>query len=206
LLIWCSTTSRAITPQRVGKPGAGNVAQRDQGEPAGRCGAWHVIEDTMSLAGLSKSDPVVALRRVFVHSSARARAAPSARAKKLDRAREDLQRLERGLGSRHYPTEGRVKARLAVISRERRAGTYLRALSGTDPDTDKPTLTWDFDQDTIDAEAATDVVRPAHQPSSRPGRRRPDPGPLQLKRSSSLPECPSRELPPQDWSAVSEGS
>jgi hypothetical protein len=115
-----------------------------------------VIEDTMSLAGPRKSDPVLTLRRIFVHSSARAEAALAARAKKLDRARGDLERLERGLGSRHYPTEDKVAARIAVISRERRAGAYLQAQTGTGPGTGKPTLTWAFDQDAIDAEAATD--------------------------------------------------
>ncbi len=132
------------------------VAQRDQGKPAGRRGAWYVVEDTMNLAAPRKSDPVLALRRVFVHSSARAQAAVSARAKKLDRARDDLQRLERGLGSRHYPTEGKVNARLAVITAGRRVGACLQTETGTDPDTSKPTLTWVFDQQAIDAEAATD--------------------------------------------------
>jgi transposase len=132
------------------------VAQRDQGKPADRRGAWHVSEDIMSLAGPRKSDPVVALRRVFVHSSARARAAASARAKKLDRARDDLGRLERGLGSRHYPTEDKVSARLAVIMKDRRVGAYLRAQARTDPGTGKPTLTWEFDADAIAVEAATD--------------------------------------------------
>jgi transposase len=132
------------------------VAQRDAGKPADRRGAWHVVEDTMSLAGPRKRDPVLGLRRIFVHSSARAGAAATARAKKLDRARDDLQRLERGLGSRHYPTIDKVQARIAAISRDRRVGAYLRTATGTDPDTGKPTLTWHFDQDTIDAEAATD--------------------------------------------------
>src|SRR5450755_2698493 len=101
------------------------VAQRDQGKPAGRRGRWHVTEDTMNLAGPRKSDPVLALRRVFVHSSARAEAAASARTLKLDRARGDLERLERSLGSRHYPDQGKVEARIAVITASRRVGAYL---------------------------------------------------------------------------------
>ena len=111
---------------------------------------------TMSLAGPRKRDPVVRLRRVFVHSSARAQAAASARAKKLDRARDDLARLERSLGTRHYPTIEKVNARIAAISKDRRVGTYLHTETGTAPDTGKPTLTWHFDQAAIDAEAATD--------------------------------------------------
>jgi len=132
------------------------VAQRDQNKPAGRRGAWHVVEDTMSLAGPRKRDPVLGLRRVFVHSSARAQAAASTRAKKLDRARADLARLERGLGTRHYPTVEKVNARLAAITKDRRVGAYLRTETGAGPTTGKPTLTWHFDQAAIDAEAATD--------------------------------------------------
>jgi len=98
----------------------------------------------------------VTLRRVLVHSSARADAASKARALKLERARDDLERLERGLGSRHYPDTGKVEARIAVIASQRRAGAYLHARAGTGPDTGKPTLTWNFDQQAIDAEAATD--------------------------------------------------
>jgi len=132
------------------------AAQRDQGKPPGRRGRWHVIEDTMSLAGPRKSDPVLALRRVFVHSSARAEAAGKARALKLERARGDLERLQRGLGSRHYPDTSKVEARIAVIASQRRVSACLHARTGTDPDTGKPTLTWNFDQQAIDAEAATD--------------------------------------------------
>jgi hypothetical protein len=93
---------------------------------------------------------------VFVHSSARAEAAASARRLKLERARGDLERLERGLGSRHYPDQGKVEARIAVITAGRRVSAYLRARAGTGPGTGKPTLTWAFDQQAIDAEAATD--------------------------------------------------
>jgi hypothetical protein len=41
------------------------VAQRDQAKPGARRGAWHVHEDSMSLAGTPKGDPTVALRRVL---------------------------------------------------------------------------------------------------------------------------------------------
>jgi len=132
------------------------IAGRDAGKAADKRGSWHVIEDTMTLPGPRKSDPVLRLRRVFVHSSVRATAASNARALKLDKATDDLQRLHRGLGSRHYPDTATVEARLAVISKTRRVGGYLTAVTGTDPDTGKPTLTWSFDQTAIDAEAATD--------------------------------------------------
>jgi transposase len=132
------------------------VAQRDAGKPATERGRWRVTEDTMTLAGKRKRDPVLTLRRVFVHSTARAHAAVTTRAKKLDRARDDLDRLVRGLGSRHYPDEKAVTARIAAISSGRRVTAYLRAEVGVDPATGKPTLAWRFDQAALDAETATD--------------------------------------------------
>lgn len=132
------------------------TAGRDTATSAAQRGSWRVTEDTMTLTGKRKKDPVHTLRRVFVHSSARAGAAATARASKLDRARDDLDRLVRGLGSRHYPDEKSVTARLAAIGSARRVNAYLRAQVGTDTDTGKPTLAWSFDQAAVDAEVATD--------------------------------------------------
>jgi hypothetical protein len=132
------------------------VAERDAHVPAAQRGSWAVCEDAMTVTGRRKRDPVLRLRRVFVHSSARAVAAAGARAKKLDRARDDLDRLGRGLGSRHYPDQAAVSARLTAIARDRRVGAYLRTDVGTDPVTSKPTLAWSFDQKALEVEAATD--------------------------------------------------
>ena len=131
------------------------VAERDTTRPAEQRGRYRVVEDTMTITGPRKKDPSFTLRRVFVHSSARAGAAATARTKKLDRARDDLARLTRGLGSRHYPTPEKVTARITTIARHRRVGDYLRTTIGTDHN-GRPTLDWHFDQAAIDAEAATD--------------------------------------------------
>ena len=90
-----------------------------------------------------------------VWSSADAGAAAKSRAKKLERAREDLDALARGLGGRHYPNADKVAARLAVIAAKRRVGDYLRHTVGVDSSA-KPTLEWRFDQAALDHEAATD--------------------------------------------------
>jgi transposase len=96
--------------------------------------------------------PDITVRRVFVHSTARAGAAKIARARKLDRARDDLDRLTRGLGSRHYPDEAAVRNRLAVIGKTRRVADYLTTTIGTG----KPTLQRACDQAALEAESATD--------------------------------------------------
>jgi transposase len=132
------------------------VAGRDQHKDPDMLGTWHVVEDTMTLAGPRKKDPVLDLRRVLVHSSARAKAAATARAKKLERATDDLARLTRGLGSRHYPDVTAVETRLTVIAKTRRVDAYLQTSTGICADTGKPILTWYFDQTAIDAETATD--------------------------------------------------
>jgi hypothetical protein len=132
------------------------VADRDLATPVEHRGRWRVIQDTMTLPGPRKRDPVLAVRRVFVHSSARAQAATTARVRKLDRAREELDRLVRGLGSRHYPDQSAVTARITTISRTRRVAGYLRTQTGTDPVTGAPTLLWWFDESALAAEAATD--------------------------------------------------
>ena len=132
------------------------LAERDQGKPPDQRGSYRVVEDTMTIAGKRTRDPVLKVRRVFVWSSARAGAAATARARKLERATGDLERLARGLGSRHYPTIDKVQARLAAIAKQRRVAALLHAEVGTDPATGKPTLAWWFDQAALATEQATD--------------------------------------------------
>lgn len=132
------------------------VAQRDAHKRPAERGHYRVLEDRWTLtAPKNITHPGLDLRRVFVWSSANAGAAAKARTKKLDRARDDLDALERGLGGRHYPTPEAVQARLTTIATKRRAGDYLRSTVGTDA-AGKPTLRWNFDQGALDAEAATD--------------------------------------------------
>src|SRR5215212_3717617 len=132
------------------------LARRDEAKAPEARGRYCVGEDTWAMpSAKSHKGGAIPLRRVFVWSSADAGAAVTARAKKLDRAREDLEALARGLGSRHYPTAEKVSARLAVIAAKRRVGEYLVATVGTD-DGANPTLEWHFDQAALDHEAATD--------------------------------------------------
>ena len=121
----------------------------------------------MTITGPRKKDPSYTLRRVFVHSSANAAAARRARARKLEQAAGELDRLTRGLGSRHYPDAAKVTARVSAIAAARRVADYLRANAGTGPD-GRPTLDWRFDQ-AADRRRSRHrrLVRAADQP--RPG-------------------------------------
>lgn len=151
---WVS--AQELAAQRLdGTVEADYIAERDAAKAAEQRGRYHVAEDTMVVAPKRKADPALVLRRVFVWSSARAGAAAHARTKKLDRAGDDLGRLERGLGSRHYPDAAAVTARVAQIGKDRRVAAYLRADIGTD-EGGRPTLAWHFDQPALDTETATD--------------------------------------------------
>ncbi len=115
---------------------AGYVAGRDQHKKTGQPGRWYVLEDDQGFAirnSKRKSDPPIRLRRIFVHSTARAGAAVTSRTKKLARAKDDLDRMVSGLGGRFYPSQEKVTGRLRQITRDRKAGPYLRYTIGTAP-------------------------------------------------------------------------
>lgn len=132
------------------------VAQRDTNKTAGERASYRVLEDAWTMPPpKSRKAPGLALRRIFVWSSANAEAAAKSRAKKLDRARDDLERVIRGLGGRHYSTPDKVQARVTTIATKRRVAAYLVTTISIDTNA-KPTLSWHFDQDALDAEAATD--------------------------------------------------
>lgn len=131
------------------------VAERDLGKPLEERGSYRALEGEVTLPGKRASDPDLQVRCVFVWSSARAQAAAANRTKKLERARGDLQRLERGLGGRYYPDAAAVGERLRAIGAKHRVAAYLHAEVGSNP-AGKPTLTWRFDQDALDTEAASD--------------------------------------------------
>jgi hypothetical protein len=137
-------------------PAVDYIAARDIGKPPERRCAYHVTEDTMDLAGPRKRDPAQHLRRILVHSTANAAAAANARALKLQRASADLDKLVRTAGGRYHPDAAAIARQIDQITRKRRITAYLRTQITTDPATGKPSLTWHYDQQALDEEAATD--------------------------------------------------
>ena len=131
------------------------VAERDENTPFWYRGTYRVTEDTMTLAGPRKRDPVHTVRRILVHSSANATAAAKSRARKLGRARTDLDTLARTAGTNHHRTADAVAAKATAIARRRKVTAYLQTTITTDED-GKPAFTWSFDQTALAAEAATD--------------------------------------------------
>jgi transposase len=132
-----------------------NDRDRERNTPADQREAYRVLEDVHTMAGPRKSDPVHRLRRILVHSTGNARGQQAARAKRLARAAEDLEKLQRSAGGRYYNTAAKVEARIGVIAKTRRVKDCLRSAVTTGPD-GRPTLEWHFDQDILDTEAAAD--------------------------------------------------
>ena len=89
------------------------TAERDTTGPTEQRGHYRVVEDSMTITGPRKTDPSFTVRRVFVHSSARAGAAATARAKNSPRPRRPRPAHPR-LGSRHYPTVEAVIRRVTT--------------------------------------------------------------------------------------------
>jgi transposase len=71
---------------------------RDENTPAERRETYRVLEDTHVLSGPRKRDPQVEVRRVLVHSTGKAKGQQRARDKRLAKAREELDKLQRGAG------------------------------------------------------------------------------------------------------------
>ncbi len=74
----------------------------------------------------------------------------------IGKARADLARVHRNLGTRYYRDEAAVAAHVAMITAERRVGRWLRTHLDTDPDTGTPQLVWHFDAETLTVDEAAD--------------------------------------------------
>jgi transposase len=88
----------------------------------------------------------VALRALFVHSSEEQAAVRKSRARALERAEQKLERVQRGLGGRHYPDRAAVERKLAQILQST-PGRFLRAEA--DERDSKPTLRFWRDEHAI---------------------------------------------------------
>ncbi|MEU5646725.1 IS1634 family transposase [Streptomyces milbemycinicus] len=131
------------------------VPDRDAGKQPAEREVYRVLEDVHTLPGPRKRDPQLTLRRILVHSTANAAGQRAARAKRLAKAAEDLDKLARAAGGRHYKTGEKVAARAGVIAAKRRVTNCLHWHVRED-DAGTPSLTWSFDQDVLTAEAKAD--------------------------------------------------
>lgn len=132
------------------------VAERHKRVPADKRDSYRVMEGgIIEFRKPGKNNPDLPCRRVFVYSSANARAQAINRARKLSRARPDLDKLVRTAGTHHYPDHDAVAAKLTALASKHRVTAYLQTTITTDSD-GKPHLHWTFDQTALAAEAAND--------------------------------------------------
>ncbi|WP_330433966.1 IS1634 family transposase [Streptomyces sp. NBC_00825] len=131
------------------------VPDRDADKPAEQRESYRVLEDTHTLRGPRKSDPVLTVRRILVHSTANAAGQQAARDKRLAKATEELNKLAGSAGGRHYKSAEKIIARVGVITSKRRVTSCLR-YHVTEDDSGVPALEWHFDDGVLQAEAAVD--------------------------------------------------
>ncbi|MEU3146528.1 IS1634 family transposase [Streptomyces sp. NPDC006999] len=127
----------------------------DENLPAEKRETYRVLEDVHVLSGPRKRDPRHTVRRILVHSTGNARGQARAREKRLAKAREELDKLQRGAGGRYYNTAAKVAARIGVITKTRRVASCLRTEITAD-DAGRPALAWHFAEEVLRAEEQVD--------------------------------------------------
>ena len=95
------------------------------------------------------------VRVAWIHSSQEGREVAAARERALAKAESELERVQRGLGGRYYPTRAKVDTRVAQIIGPS-IENLLTVRTGTRHG--KPILTWQRNHDAIAAAAATDGI------------------------------------------------
>ncbi|MDH6221589.1 IS1634 family transposase [Streptomyces pseudovenezuelae] len=131
------------------------VPDRDTGKDPAQREVYRVLEDVHTLNGPRKRDPVLTVRRILVHSTGNAAGQQAARAKRLTRASEDLDKVRNGADGKYYNTEKKIAERIGVITKTRGVASCLRTEIGQD-EAGRTTLAWHFDQQVLDDEAAAD--------------------------------------------------
>jgi hypothetical protein len=94
-------------------------------------------------------------RVAYIHSSEEAQQVAAARERALAKAEEQLARVQRGLGGRHYKTKTQVQRRVGQIIGAHIAGLITATVGSR---AGKPTLAWERDQAAIAHAAATDGI------------------------------------------------
>ena len=131
-----------------------HVSQREQRLPPEKRTRWRGL-----LRPYPVTDPDTKthhdLRVAYIWSSEQAASVADARTRALDAAETALTKVRNGLGGRYYKTQKDVDTKVANIIGKNITG-LLHVSTGTDPNSAKPTLTWQRDQDAITAAGRLD--------------------------------------------------
>jgi hypothetical protein len=131
----------------------GYVPEREAGLPLGQRTRYRGALTHWEVADPDTGEPR-RFRVAFIHSSEEAREVAAARERALARAEEQLARVARGLGGRHYKTKARVERRVGQIIGANIAGLITVKVAARG----KPTLAYARDQAAIEHAAATDGI------------------------------------------------
>jgi hypothetical protein len=132
----------------------GYIAQREQRLPPARRTRYRGALRDWEITDPESGEPL-RLRVAFIHSSEEQREVAAARERALARAQAALERVQRGLGGRHYKTRRQVDARVAKILTGQVAGLICVATATRGG---RPTLSFWRDEQAIAAAAATDGI------------------------------------------------
>jgi hypothetical protein len=132
----------------------GYVAERERSLPPARRTRYRGALRDWQLTDPGTGVPV-ALRVAYVWSSEEAREVAAARERALIRAEQALERVQRGLGGRHYKTKAQVDTRVARILAGQVAGMITVT---TATGSGRPTLSFQRDEPAIARAAQTDGV------------------------------------------------
>jgi Domain of unknown function (DUF4277)/Transposase DDE domain len=138
---------RALRPLRY-------VAERQRSLPPTRRTRYRGALVDWQLTDAETAQPVC-LRVAYIHSSEEAREVAAARERALIRAEQALERVQRGLGHRHYKTRRQVDAKVAKILTGQVAG-LLSVTTATRGG--RPTLRFCRDQQAITNAARIDGI------------------------------------------------
>lgn len=138
---------RALRPLRY-------VSARQKGLPASQRARYRGALRPLAVTDPETGDQL-AFRVAYVWSSEEASSVAQARERALNKAEEDLAKVQRGLGGRYYRTSQQVDARVANILIQP-IRNLLTVHTGAQDG--KPTLSWHRNQSAIDAAARTDGI------------------------------------------------
>jgi Domain of unknown function (DUF4277)/Transposase DDE domain len=130
------------------------IAERERGLPPARRTRYRGAITDWELCD-PESGHTRRLRVAYIHSSEEAREVAAARERALAKAEEQLARVARGLGGRHYKTKAQIERRVGQIIAANIAGLInvkVATRAGT------PTLTYARDEAAIERAAATDGI------------------------------------------------
>jgi hypothetical protein len=130
------------------------VAERERQLPAGQRTRYRGALTDWGLVD-PETGRTRRFRVAYIHSSEEAREVAAARQRALARAEEQLARVARGLGGRHYKTKAQVERRVGQIVGANIAGLIDVKVAER---AGKPTLAYAHDEAAIERAAATDGV------------------------------------------------